>query len=275
MVATAGPFRSSERNSHVTPRPEGLSTDAVGVQFGAVAALRDVSVTFPDKTISGLIGPNGAGKTTLLNVISGFQAATSGSVHLNGRSLESSGIRGRVDTGVVRTFQTVRLLEGETVFDNIALGCERLGGHSVVSQIVGLPRGRAARRRDRENTEHAIELLGLESVVRRAPKELPYAQCRLVEIARALAGRPQVLLLDEPMAGMDTDARHALLASLQRVHAELGMTMVVVEHDIEMVRRLCGHAVMLASGTSVTSGTPADVVADPRVQEAYFGSRRD
>lgn len=251
-----------------------LAVRAVSVSFGAVHALKDVTATFPDAGISGLIGPNGAGKTTLLNVISGFQVQGAGSVRLGARDLSTEGIRARVVSGIVRTFQTVRLLETETVRDNIVLGCERLGGHGIVQQILGSAKGRGARRRDADLVDRTAAVLRLDGILDRTPSELPYAQRRLVEVARAVVGRPRVLLLDEPMAGMDKDARLALLESLRALHREVGMTMVVVEHDIEMVRRLCEHAVVLAGGEVVAEGPPGAVVQDPRVQAAYFGGGR-
>jgi branched-chain amino acid transport system ATP-binding protein len=249
-----------------------LRVEGVTVGFGAVTALDQVDCRFPGGAISGLLGPNGAGKTTLLNVISGFQRPTYGTVILGGADLVKSGIRGRVLTGLVRTFQTVRLLENESIFNNVALGCERLGAHRPWSQVLGLPGGGVARRRDSDRSERALELVGLANLGHRTPSELPYAKRRLVEIARAIVGEPKVLLLDEPMAGMDKEARVALLETLQQVHVNLGMTMVVVEHDIEVVRRLCSHAVVLASGRFVASDTPDEVISSPKVREAYFGA---
>ncbi|GAA1576826.1 ABC transporter ATP-binding protein [Dactylosporangium maewongense] len=250
----------------------GLQVDDLSVEFGAVTALNHVSCEFPASGISGLLGPNGAGKTTLLNVVSGFQVPSSGSVRVNGSDLAADGIRARVLSGVVRTFQTVRLLEKETVFDNVALGCEGLQRHSPLRQVLGIGKGRAARRRDHDVTIDALAMVGLGSLAQRMPAELPYAKRRLVEIARAIAGSPKVLLLDEPMAGMDREARLALLDTLVEVQGSLGMTMVVVEHDIDMVRRLCTHVVVLAGGAFVAAGPPDEIVADPRVQATYFGA---
>lgn len=249
-----------------------LRIDAVSIEYGALHALDGVTVEFPAGEICGLIGPNGAGKTTLLNAISGFAAVTSGSIWLGDDAIEGLQIQDRVRRGVVRGFQTVRLLERETVFDNVALGCERLGEPDVFSQLFNLPRQRAARRRDHERTWQILETLRIADVARRRVDELPFATRRLVEVGRVLVSRPEVLLLDEPAAGLPPDGRVVLTDVIRDVHRAHPVTVIVVEHDVEVVRRLCTYAVALDSGRVIASGTPEAVLGDAAVRNAYFGT---
>jgi branched-chain amino acid transport system ATP-binding protein len=244
----------------------------VSVRYGALNALDGITVEFPVGEICGLIGPNGAGKTTLLNVISGFASATSGTISLGDERIEASSTTDRVARGIVRSFQTVRLLERETVFDNVALGCERLGEPNLFSQLLDLPAQRKARRRDNEHTWHVLELLGIADNAYRRVDELPFATRRLVEVGRVLVARPTIILLDEPAAGLPPDGRITLTEVVREVHREHPCTVIVVEHDVEVVRRLCTFAVALGSGRVIATGTPDEVLRDPAVQTSYFGT---
>jgi branched-chain amino acid transport system ATP-binding protein len=253
----------------VTPA---LHIDDVTVRYGALNALDRVTVTFPAGEVCGLVGPNGAGKTTLLNAVSGFARIGSGGIRLGGRAIEDLTIRDRVRLGVVRGFQTVRLLERETVFDNVAVGCERLGQPSVFSQLTGLPGQRRARRRDEERTWAILHTLGIGHLARRPVHALPFADRRLVEVGRVLVSHPDVLLLDEPAAGLPQDGRITLTDVIRDVHRTHPCTVIVVEHDVEVVRRLCTFAVALDSGRTIATGRPDAVLSDPAVRTAYFGT---
>lgn len=248
-----------------------LRVASLTVQYGAFVALQDITVSFPRGEIVGLIGPNGAGKTTLLNAVSGFSGGVSGEVHLGDRDITRVPVRDRVMAGVVRGFQTVRLLDQEDVFTNVALGTERLPQPSFVEQWLGLPRQRTARRRDHAATWEVLALLGLTADAHRPVDELPFASRRLVEVGRVLVTRPCVVLLDEPAAGLDTEGRLALEEMLRSVHRTAPSTMVLVEHDVALVARLCSSAIALDSGRLVCTGTPQDVLANEQVQRAYFG----
>ncbi len=248
-----------------------LQVTSLTVRYGAFLALRDITTTFPAGEIVGLIGPNGAGKTTLLNAVSGFSAGVSGEVRLGDQDITGLPIRDRVKTGVVRGFQTVRLLDREDVLTNVALGVERLPQPTVVEQWLALPRQRRAARRDQEATWQVLELLGLDDDAYRPVDELPFASRRLVEVGRVLVTRPSVILLDEPAAGLDTEGRLALEEVLRTVHRTAPATLVVVEHDVALVARLCSSAIALDSGQLVCTGPPQEVLADERVQRAYFG----
>lgn len=244
-----------------------LALDAVSVRFGGIAAVSEATVAFAPGTINGLIGPNGAGKTTLLNAISGFAAVSSGRINLDGAEITAAATAARARRGVVRGFQTVRLLERESVFDNVLVGCERLPQPGLLAQLLNLPAQRRCRARDLDAAAQIVARLGLTPVA-----ELPFASRRLTEIARVLVVRPTVLLLDEPAAGLDTRDRHVLTETLVAYHASDPFTMLVVEHDVDLVRRLCPQCVALEMGRVIAAGPPAAVLDDAKVQRAYFGT---
>lgn len=248
-----------------------LTVEDLTVRYGALQAVRDISATFQPDSIVGLIGPNGAGKTTLLNALSGFTDITSGRVRLGERDITRLSGQARVALGIVRSFQTVRLLEDESVFLNVALGCERNPQPTVVEQIFSLPRQWRARRRDLAATYQILDTLGLSEFAGRAVAELPYATRRLVELARILVVHPEVVLLDEPAAGSDRAERDLMGRTLRQLHAREPFTMIVVEHDVDVVRKLCSYAIALDSGAMIASGEPDVVLENDRVQEAYFG----
>jgi len=246
----------------------------VGVRFGGLAAVSDVSITFECGSINGLIGPNGAGKTTLLNAVSGFSGIWTGRVELDGVDLAPLPAPERAQRGVVRGFQTVRLLERENVFENVLVGCERLSQPGLLAQLFNLKGQRTSRERDVAATEQILQKLGLSADAHRPVSELPFASRRLTEIARILVVRPTVLLLDEPAAGLDTRERHQLVETLRSYHSDHPFTMVVIEHDVDLVRRLCPHCIALEMGRVIAVGPPEHVLADEAVQRAYFGSAR-
>jgi branched-chain amino acid transport system ATP-binding protein len=248
-----------------------LAVENLTVRYGALQAVREVTVVFEPDSIVGLIGPNGAGKTTLLNALSGFTHVSSGRVLLGGRDITRLPGQLRVALGIVRSFQTVRLLEDETVYLNVALGCERNPQPTVVEQILNLPRQWRARRRDIAATYLILDTLGLSEVAERPVAELPYASRRLVELARILVVHPEVVLLDEPAAGSDRAERDLISRTLRQLHAREPFTMIVVEHDVDVVRTLCSFAVAMDSGKMIASGSPDDVLENEQVQEAYFG----
>jgi branched-chain amino acid transport system ATP-binding protein len=254
-----------------TPITGSLTLANLTVQFGAVAAVSDVSIGFTQGAITGLIGPNGAGKTTLLNAISGFAAISAGAVTLDGIDVTARSARRRVEDGIVRGFQTVRLLERESLFDNVLVGCERLPQPGLIAQYLNLPAQQRARRRDIDAVWRILHALGIASDARRLVAELPFASRRLTEIARLLLVRPKVLLLDEPAAGLDAAERRKLVDILHAYHTETPFTLIVIEHDVDLVRRLCRHAVALDAGRVIASGEPSAVLAEERVKTAYFG----
>lgn len=255
-----------------TPTCAAISTHGLTVRYGAVSALSDLGVDIPRGSITGVIGPNGAGKTTLLNALAGFTPVTRGTVHLAGIDITRLPAAARVKAGLVRSFQTVRLLEHETALTNVMVGVDRLPHPNLLAQLLGLPSTHRAERRNREAAHEMLAFLGIDHVADTPASSLPFGARRLIEMARVLVSRPEVLLLDEPAAGLDEAARRQFEQVLRKIHGSYDCTLVLVEHDVDLVRRLCNHAVALDAGRHVATGPPEDVLADEAVRLAYFGS---
>jgi branched-chain amino acid transport system ATP-binding protein len=252
-----------------------LEVRDVSLAFGGVKALADVSLTVEPGTITAVIGPNGAGKTSLYNVISGFYRPQQGSVLLDGRDIGGVKPHQRAGMGMARTFQNIALFRGLTVLDNIKLGAHHYLRSGVLASAWFL--GRAAReeaelRRDLE--ERIIDLLHL-SDWRDAPvSALPYGLQKRVELARALAMRPRLLMLDEPVAGMNREEKEDMSRYILDVREEWDVTVLLIEHDIGMVMDLSDAIHVLNFGRKLASGSPAAVAADEAVVEAYLGEQR-
>lgn len=237
-----------------------LRADKVSVAFAGLKALSEVDLTVTPGQIVGLIGPNGAGKTTLVNVLTGFQAATEGAVLLDGQplgSLKPHEVRRR---GIARTFQGGRLFRDLPVIDNL----EVTG--------VGLGQSRAAAIAE---AEAMLDWVGIAPLAGRIAGALPYTDERRVAIGRALMGRPQFLLLDEPAAGMSAQEAADLSALIRRVAAEMGCGVLLIEHNVGLVLGLCDHIVVLDSGSVIESGAPDAIRASEKVRHAYMGSAAD
>ena len=229
-----------------------LSVEDVHVRFGGVDALRGVSLEAPTGRVTGLIGPNGAGKTTLFNVITGLQRPDKGTVHLGDRNLTRKGIRARSRAGLGRTFQRLEVFGSLTVRENVLLAAELHGYSGSVADEV-------------------LDRIGLAPLASQQAGSLPTGTARLLELARALATRPTVLLLDEPGSGLDDAESRDLGLLLTRLAAE-GMSVLLVEHDVELVMTTCDHVYVLDFGQLLAEGTPAEVQADLQVQTAYLGA---
>lgn len=249
----------------------GLVIDSVGLRFGGVVALRDVSVThYPDE-ILGVIGPNGAGKTSLINAITGIYPPTSGSITYNGvRTNELSPVA-IVAAGIARTFQHNQLCGELTVRENVLLGCHRRLGYGMVKAAVGVGWARRAERRLQREVEPILDLLHLRDRADERADSLPYGLQKRVEIARALALRPATLLLDEPAAGTSEEDRRALVKMIQHLKAEASCSVLLIEHDVGMVMEVSDRVAVLDWGECLLVDTPAAVAADERVLGAYLG----
>ncbi|XPP27280.1 MAG: ABC transporter ATP-binding protein [Leucobacter sp.] len=236
---------------------DAIETRGITVSFGASRVLSDVDLRVPVGTIHGLIGPNGSGKTTLLNVISGFVRQSSGEVLSEGRVLRRGSPNGAAARGIGRTFQSVRLFPRLSVRENIEVGALAGGSSAAV-----------ARRRG----EDLIARLGLGRIAETEAAQVPYGSERLVSIARVLAGQPTSLLLDEPCAGLDERETAELLEMLIDVNADLGLSILVIEHDMTFISGLCSTVQVLANGRTIALGAPDAVLADQPVIDAYLGS---
>ena len=248
-----------------------LEIDRVTVRFGGIAALDDLSFSVADRQIYGVIGPNGAGKTTLFNCLSRLYTPTSGEIRIAGQSVLDRPTHGMAALGVGRTFQNVALFNTMTVRDNVLTG-----GHSTTTSgfLANIFRSRAARREEaelRERSSTLIALMQLEAYADRVVSELPFGVRKRVELARAMATRPKLLLLDEPAAGLNHEELETLKATIRTLRDTLGTAVVLVEHHVGMVMALSDRIVTLNFGRRIAEGTPDEIRAHPEVISAYLG----
>ncbi|MTD13863.1 ATP-binding cassette domain-containing protein [Nakamurella sp. YIM 132087] len=247
-----------------------LEVDDLKVHFGGVKAVDGVSFTVEQGSLCGLVGPNGSGKTTTINAISALVHLTAGSISVGGRV--SSGRTASViaRSGVRRTFQAIRLLPDLTVLQNAMLGAD--DGEKVLQPAFAPWRAARAQRRAREAAMTALERVGVAHLASVRPTALPYGHQRRVEIARALAGEPDLLLLDEPVAGMSPAERIEIGELLLSLKAD-GTTQLLIEHDLGMVTRVCDFLVVMDFGKVIASGDPVPTTRNELVREAYFGRK--
>ena len=251
---------------------EGLVASDIVVRFGGLVALDRVRVEAAPGRISGLIGPNGAGKTTLFNVICGFQAADEGAVALDGADLTKESPARRARLGIGRTFQRMELFRSLTVRENVALAAESTHvGDDPLTQLGIAGRGRHVNTAINEITGDLLAATGLDSVADRIAGEISTGQGRLVELARALARRPRILLLDEPSSGLDAKESEAFGQLLIALVAERGLGILMIEHDMSLVLEICDPIHVIDFGKPLMVGSPADVRASETVRDAYLG----
>jgi ABC-type branched-subunit amino acid transport system ATPase component len=254
----------------VAEEQRGLAVDGVRVRFGGLVAVDGVSLAAPVGRITGLIGPNGAGKTTTFNACSGLLKPNEGAVRLDGVDVTGLSVPGRARLGLGRTFQRMELFDSLTVTENVALGREAgLAGASPLRQLVA---GRAAVAAVRAATDEALELAGIAALSGQLVANLSTGQRRLVELARVLAGRFHMLLLDEPSSGLDGEETEAFGGVLEQVVREKGAGILLVEHDMSLVMRVCSHVYVLDFGQLIFDGSPDEVRASDEVRAAYLGS---
>lgn len=250
-----------------------LQVDGVTLAFGGVKALSGVGFDVQPGSITAVIGPNGAGKTSLFNTISGFYRPTGGSIHFQGEDITRMPAPRRARLGLGRSFQNIALFRGMTVLDNIKLGRHAHLRTNVLDALLYLGRARreeAELRRDIE--ERIIDFLEIDHIRHAPVAALSYGLQKRVEMARALAMQPRILMLDEPVAGMNREETEDMARFILDVRAEWGVTVLMVEHDMGMVMDLSDHVVVLNFGQVIAQGTPAVVQADPEVNRAYLGA---
>lgn len=249
-----------------------LEVESLGLKIGGVQALADVGFTVRRGETVAVIGPNGAGKSSLLNLLSGILAPTTGTVTLHGNRIDGRSPAFIAHAGMARTFQELGLFEELTVQDNLLVGAHRLQRGGVLAAMAWIGRARREEIAARTRIEHYLHAFDLHRHRATPARDLPYGVRKRVEIARALAGRPSLLLLDEPVAGVGGEDRDQLVECVLQAQADLGFTLVLVEHDLPLVMRIASRVLVLDFGHVVACGEPATVQQDPDVIAAYIGA---
>jgi len=252
-----------------------LEVNNISVRFGGVNALSDVSFDIKKGEIRAIIGPNGAGKSSMLNVINGFYQAQEGTITYKGRTYRHMRPHAAAVQGIGRTFQNIALFKGMTTLDNIMTGRILKMRASILEQAIYLGRARREELAHRAFVEQIIDFLEIQAIRTTPVGQLPYGMQKRVELGRALAAQPELLLLDEPMAGMNLEEKEDMCRFVLDVNEEFGTTIALIEHDMSVVMDISDRVVVLDYGKKLADGTPDEVRGDPAVIDAYLGVRHD
>lgn len=248
-----------------------LEVTALGISFGGLRAVDELNMRIETGALVGLIGPNGAGKTTVFNMLTGVYRPTDGGIRLDGQNLVGKKPHEICRLGVARTFQNIRLFNNLSVLDNVKTALHNQTTYSLVESLTHFG---SYRKKERQMTERALEILKvfqLDTMASYQAANLPYGRQRKLEIARALATEPKLLLLDEPAAGMNPNETGELMKTIELVRRKFGVTILLIEHDMKLVSGICEYLYVLNFGRLLAEGTPQDVLKNPQVITAYLG----
>jgi len=252
-----------------------LSLKHVTKKFGGLTAVGDVSFDIEENEIFGLIGPNGAGKTTIFNCITAIYTITEGEIFFNDKKLEKLKPFEIANIGITRTFQNIRLFKNLSTYDNVLTACHKSADYGVLSSIIRIGKFKKQERELNDKTAELLKLMGLWEYRDMVASNLPYGLQRKLEIARALALNPKMLLLDEPAAGMNPEETLQLMELIRQIRDKFNLTVLIIEHHMDLIMGVCDRIFVLNFGVPLAQGTPIEIQGDKRVVEAYLGKQED